>query len=115
MYNAMIIAEAIRKAQELSGATAITPAQLRDGMEQLVITQDRLTELGIPNFGPAVEASCENHGGQGMAIVQQWDASAKTWNVLTDYIQSDSEVIDALIAEDSAAYAAEAGIEERCN
>jgi len=115
MYNAMIIAEAIRKAQELSGATAITPAQLRDGMEQLVITQDRLTELGIPNFGPAVEASCENHGGQGMAIVQQWDAAAKKWNVLTDYIQSDSEVIDALIAEDSAAYAAEAGITERCN
>ena len=38
-----------------------------------------------------------------------------TWNLVTDWIESDKSVIDPLILEDSAAYAAENGITERCN
>jgi branched-chain amino acid transport system substrate-binding protein len=51
----------------------------------------------------------------GLGIVQQWDAAAGNWVQITDYIQSDSEVINALIEEDSGAYAAENNIAERCN
>jgi hypothetical protein len=40
-------------------------------------------------------------------LVQQWDAKAKKWNLITDWIQSDKEVIDALMLEDSEAFAAE--------
>jgi branched-chain amino acid transport system substrate-binding protein len=35
--------------------------------------------------------------------------------MLTVFIAPDSEVVDPLIAADSEAYAAEAGIEPRCN
>ena len=114
MYAAMLAAEAARKAQEIHGTAAITPAMMRDGMEALEITEARMAELGLPNFGPAFAVTCENHGGAGMAMIQQWDASAKKWNLITDWIESDKEVIDALVAEDAAAYAAEAGITKRC-
>ncbi|MDB6181826.1 ABC transporter substrate-binding protein [Paracoccus fistulariae] len=113
MYAAVVIAEAIRKAQEIAGTSAITPEQLRDGFEQLDMTAEHLAELGLPDFGPAFALSCSNHGGNGMARVQQWDAAAKQWNLITEFMEPDAEVLDPLIAEDSAAYAAEAGIERR--
>jgi branched-chain amino acid transport system substrate-binding protein len=115
MYAAMLAVEAAKKAQELSGVTAINAAQMRDGMEALSIDAAKMEALGLPNFGPEFNVTCENHGGSGLGIVQQWDAAAGKWNVITDYIESDKEIIDPLIAEDSAAFAAEAGIVERCN
>jgi branched-chain amino acid transport system substrate-binding protein len=115
MYAAMLAVEAAKKAQELSGVAAINAAQMRDGMEALSIDAAKMEALGLPNFGPEFNVSCENHGGSGLGIVQQWDAAASKWNVITDYIESDKEIIDPLVAEDSAAFAAEAAIVERCN
>lgn len=114
MYAALVISEAIRKAQELSGTSAVTAAQVRDGFEALEITPERLTELGLPDFGPPITMTCENHGGSGMARVQQWDASAGKWNLITEFTEPDQEVLQPLIEEDSAAYAAEAGVQPRC-
>ena len=114
MYAALVISEAIRKAQELSGTPAITAAQLRDGFEQLDLTPDRLAELGLPDFGPEIKMTCENHGGSGMARVQQWDAGAGKWNLITEFTEPDQDVLQPLIEEDSAAYAKEAGITPRC-
>ncbi len=78
MYAALVMSEAARKAQELAGTSAITPMQMRDGFEALEITEARMAELGLPNFGQPFAASCEDHGGPGAAMVQQWDASTKT-------------------------------------
>ena len=115
MYAAMLAAEAAKKAQEIHGTADITPAQMRDGMEALEITEARMAELGMPNFGPEFSVSCENHGGSGQGKVQQWDASAKSWSLVTDWIQSDKDVITPLVMEDSMAFAAENNIAERCN
>ncbi|HMQ41978.1 MAG TPA: ABC transporter substrate-binding protein [Paracoccus sp. (in: a-proteobacteria)] len=113
MYAAVVIAEAIRKAQELSGTSAISPEQLRDGFEQLDITPERLVEIGLPDFGPEIKLSCANHGGSGMARLQQWDAAAKKWNLITEFTEPDAEVLAPLIAEDAAAYTAENNITPR--
>jgi len=115
MYAAMVISEAIRKAQELAGTSAVNAAQVRDGFEALEITEERMVELGLPNFGQPFAASCEDHGGPGAGLIQQWDAAAGKWNLITDFIAPDDEVLDALVLEDSAAYAAENGLTERCN
>ena len=115
MYAAVLAAEAIRKAQEIHGVADITPAMMRDGMEALEMTQERMAELGLPNFGPAFSVSCENHGGPGLGMVQQWDANSKTWSLITDFINSDKEVINALVMEDSGAYASENNIEPGCS
>jgi branched-chain amino acid transport system substrate-binding protein len=114
MYAALVISEAIRTAQDLAGTSQITPAQLRDGFEALEITEERMAELGLPGFGQAFAASCEDHGGPGAGLIQQWNADTQTWSLITEFIEPDNEVLDPLIAEDSSAYAAEAGLSERC-
>lgn len=114
MYAALMIAEGIKKAQELAGTAEITPAQLRDGLEALDITEARMAELGLPGFGQPIQLSCQNHGGAGMAMIQQWDASAKQWKLITDFIQPDEEILQPLIQADAQAFAAENSIQPRC-
>ena len=115
MYAAMLAVEAAKTAQEIHGTADITPAMMRDGMEALEMPEARMSALGMPLFGPAFNVSCENHGGPGLVGMTQWDASAKEWTLISDFAQSDRDVIQPLIDEDSAAYAAENNIEQRCN
>jgi branched-chain amino acid transport system substrate-binding protein len=114
MYAAMLAAEAIKTAQEMHGVTAINAAQMRDGMENLEMTEEKMAALGLPNFGPEFKVSCENHGGNGYGAVSQWDAEAGEFTLITDYYQSDQEIISKLVAEDSAQFAEENGIEPGC-
>lgn len=114
MYAAMLAAEAIANAQDIHGVSDVTPAMVRDGMESLVITDERMTELGMSNIGPAFDVSCEDHGGNGLGIVQQWNAGSGEWVALTDYIAPDDAVTLPLITEDAAAFAAENNITPGC-
>ncbi|HEX9857043.1 MAG TPA: ABC transporter permease, partial [Paracoccaceae bacterium] len=106
---------AIRKAQDLAGIAAINAVQMRDGLEALEITEARMAELGLPNFGQPFAASCTDHGGPGAGMLQQWNATAKQWTLISGFIAPDQAVLDPLIAADSEAFAAEAGITPRCN
>jgi len=115
MYAAMLAAEAVKTAQALHGTAAINAAQMRDGMEALEINEAKMAAAGLPGFGPEFKVSCKEHGGNGFVAVAQWNASAGTWSQISDYAQSDQEVIGALVAEDSAAYAAENNITPGCN
>ncbi len=113
LYAAMLAAEAAATAQKMSGTKDINSAQMRDGMEALKVDAARMAELGLPGFAPEINVTCANHGGPGLAAIQQWDAKAKKWSLITDFVASDREIIDPLIAEDSAAYAAENNITAR--
>ncbi|MGB1179601.1 MAG: ABC transporter substrate-binding protein, partial [Lentibacter algarum] len=110
MYAAMLAAEAAKKAQEIHGTAQITPAMMRDGMEALEITEEGMTALGMPNFGPSFAVSCENHGGPGLGGITQWNAADKKWNLISDFGPSDMDVILPLITADSEAFAAENNI-----
>jgi branched-chain amino acid transport system substrate-binding protein len=114
VYAAMLAAEAAKDAQEANGVAEITSGMMRDAMENLVITEERMAALGMPGFGPEFTVSCANHGGNGLVGVAQWDASAQEWNLVSDFKQSDQELITPLIKEDSMAFAAENNIEPRC-
>jgi branched-chain amino acid transport system substrate-binding protein len=114
LYAAMLAAEAAKTAQEIHGTADITPAMMRDGMEALQIDEAKMTALGMPNFGPSFNVSCENHGGPGLVGVTQWDATSKTWSLISDFKETDGEVIGALIDEDSGAYASENNIAPSC-
>ncbi len=115
MYQAALLAEAVKVAQEIHGEANITASMMRDGLENLVINDEVMGAIGLEGFGPNFEVSCENHGGPGLGAVAQWDAAAGTWSLITEYGESDMEVIQPLIDADSAAYAAENGIESQCN
>jgi len=69
MYAALLAAEAARTAQRMHGVADITSGQMRDGMEALKMTRARMTELGVPNFGPEINVSCANHGNPGRRTV----------------------------------------------
>ncbi len=116
LYAAITTVEAIRKAQEMHGTKDITPAMMRDGMENLEITAERWAELGFPNFTAPIKISCANHGAPGLGAIQQWDAKAKQWKLVSDYYEPDRDIVGPLIEADSAAYAAENNITPRdCN
>ncbi|QUJ76544.1 ABC transporter substrate-binding protein [Sulfitobacter albidus] len=114
LYAAMLAAEATKTAQEIHGVADITPAMMRDGMEALEITEAKMAALGLPNFGPEFNVSCENHGGTGLVGMTQWDAEAKEWSLISDFAPTDMDVIGPLIEEDSTAYASENNIEVGC-
>ena len=115
LYAAMLAAEAIKTAQEMHGVSKIDRHMMRDGMENLEITPEKLEALGIPEFGPTFEVSCENHSGPGKALVQQWDAETQIWNAVTDFMVADRDLLMPLIMEDSMNYAEENDIELRCD
>ncbi len=116
LYAAMLAVEAAKKAQEISGKADITPADMRNGMEALTLDQAAMTALGLPGFGPEINVSCAEHGGPGLVAIQQWDASAKTWSLVSEFAPVDREVLDPLIMEDSEAFAKENNITQRdCN
>jgi branched-chain amino acid transport system substrate-binding protein len=105
----------LKQHKAIHGVADITPAMMRDGMEALEMSEEKMASLGLPGFGPSFNVSCDNHGGPGLVGVTQWDASSKTWSLISDFAASDSDVINPLIAEDSGAYAAENNITEGCN
>ncbi len=115
MYQAALLAEAVKVAQGIHGEANITASMMRDGLENLVINDEVMGAIGLKGFGPNFEVSCENHGGPGLGAVAQWDATAGTWSLITEYGESDMDVIQPLIDADSAAYAAENNIEPQCN
>ena len=115
LYNAMLLSEAAKTAQAMTGKSAISQADMIKGMEALEITEEKMAALGLPNFGPSFSVSCQNHGGNGLAAVSQWDAAAGKWNLVSDFGASDMSVIQPLIDADSAAFASENSITPNCN
>ena len=71
VLNAAYMVEAARTAQKIHGVSNITPGMMRDGLENLKISQDRWTEMGFDGFTSAIDVTCENHGGPGLGAIQQ--------------------------------------------
>ncbi len=121
LYNRGLVAavwtsEAIRTAMKMHNTKNPTAAQVRDGFESLKVDEARLKELGLEGFTYGIEISCGNHSGPGKAAIQQWDAKAKKWSIVSKFYDRMPEITGPLIEEDSAAYAKENNLSPRsCN
>ena len=116
IYAGVLVAEAIRKAMEINGTKDVTGEMVKDGFEHLEISDARWKELGLEGFTGAVKLSCADHRGPSRIAVQQWDAKAKKWALITDFVEPMDDVTTPLIEEDSMGYAKENGITPRsCN
>ncbi len=115
IMNALWASEAVKVAQEMTGKSDVSAGDVRDGYENLTLTEEDYATLGLPNFTVPINVSCENHGGPGLGAIQQWDASAKKWSLVTDFIEADRSIVDPLIEADASAYAAENNIPPQCN
>ena len=84
VLNSIIIAEAIRHAQKVSGKKEIDGTDLRRGLETLEISAARLKEIGAEGFASPMKVTCEDHNGHNGAFVTQWDGTK--WNKISDWI-----------------------------
>jgi len=85
VYNSVLISEAIRNAQRITGKKVVTGEDVRRGLEALSMTEARWRELGLPGFGGAITGvSCTDHNGHQSAYMQQWDGAK--WIVASDWI-----------------------------
>ncbi len=108
----MITAEAVRAAQEKYGkGKPVTGEQVRWALENLVIDEKRLKELGAVGFMQPLKVSCMDHEGGGQVKFQQWDG--KQWKVITDWISSDQSIVRPMIEASAAQYAKENKITPR--
>ena len=108
----IITTEAIRNAQAKFGkGKPITGEQMRWGIENLNIDEKRLKELGATNLMQPLKVSCMDHEGGGAVKFLKWDG--RKWNVITDWMQPDRQLVRAKVESSAAQYAKEKGITPR--
>jgi branched-chain amino acid transport system substrate-binding protein len=95
LVNAMLSAEAIRTAMTRYGHKPLSGEQVRWGMENLNLTEQRLEQLGMKGFTHPIKVTCEDHEGNGPVLIQQWDG--KKWTIVSDWIPPMREVVRAKI------------------
>jgi len=108
----MVTVEAVRKAQEKFGKKPLTGEQVRWGIENLAIDQNRLNKLGFGTMVPPIKVSCSDHSGSGLVRFQQWDG--QQWKAASDWMSGDRALIRKMVEESAAKYAAEKGIKPAC-
>jgi branched-chain amino acid transport system substrate-binding protein len=111
VINAVLTTEAIRIAQEEFGQRPITGEEMRWGLENLEITEQRLAELGMEGMMPPIEVSCLDHEGDHPIRIQQWDG--EKWSFVSDWIEPMKDVVRPMIEAAAAEYAKEQGITPR--
>jgi len=102
VLNSIIIAEAIRNAQKVSGKKEINGDDMRRGLETLVITAARLKEIGAEGFAGPMKVTCQDHNGHNSAFMAQWDGTKYT--KASDWIEPLKEKVNPLIESASKDY-----------
>jgi branched-chain amino acid transport system substrate-binding protein len=102
VYNSMLVAEAIRNAQKLTGKKVVKGEDVRRGLESLNINEARLKELGMEGLAAPVKVTCADHSGHHAVYVAKWDGQKYVKN--SDWIQPIKEEVQPLIAETSKEY-----------
>ncbi len=95
VYNSMLIAEGIRTAQEMTGKKVINAEDMRNGLEALDITQERLNEMGMTDFMNPLKLSCEDHNGHNAVYIVEWDG--KDWKKARDWFEPMTDVVQPLL------------------
>jgi branched-chain amino acid transport system substrate-binding protein len=111
LIDSLIGTEAIRTAQAKFGNKPLTGEQVRWGFENLNLTAERIKQLGFEGMLKPIKFSCADHQGADEGRVHQWDG--KEWKIISDFYSADRSVVDPLVKEVSAKYAAEKNITPR--
>jgi branched-chain amino acid transport system substrate-binding protein len=95
VMNSVIVAEAIRNAQKVTGKKVITGEEMRRGLESLKVTAARWKEIGLGEFAGPFEVNCTDHNGHHSAYMQQWDGAK--WVKVSDWISPIKDKVMPLI------------------
>ncbi|RBP16199.1 amino acid/amide ABC transporter substrate-binding protein (HAAT family) [Roseiarcus fermentans] len=103
VYNSVLIAEAIARAQAITGKKAVTGEDVRRGLENLDLDAARFKALGLENFAGPLKTTCLDHNSHSATFVQQWDGAK--WVKASDPIGPDTARVRPLLDEAAANYA----------
>ena len=115
LFQGMVNVEAALMAQKFHGNLKITASMFHSGMENLIISNKRLEELGFKKFIYPFKNNCSNHGGSGLAAIQQWNSKKKSWEMITNFMYGEKEIINKFIEQDSINFAKVNKIISRCD
>jgi branched-chain amino acid transport system substrate-binding protein len=110
LVNAMITTEAVRWAVKKYGKK-VTGEQVREGLENLNLTEARLRELGFGGMMRPIRVTCDDHEGNGPILIQQWDG--KQWKIISDWIEPMRDVVRPMMEASAKKFATENKIEPR--
>jgi branched-chain amino acid transport system substrate-binding protein len=110
LVNAMMTTEAVRDAIKKHGKK-VTGENVREGMENLNLTQARLDQLGFGKMMRPIRITCNDHEGNGPILIQQWDG--KQWNIVSDWIEPLRDVVRPMMEESAKKFAEENKITPR--
>ena len=111
LVNGALAVEALRTGYARFGARPLNGEEGRWAFEHLTIDPARLKEIGFDGLLQPISITPTDHEGGGAARIQQWDGAK--WVLQTDWIKADTDLVKALVAEKSAAYAKEHKITPR--
>ena len=95
----MLVIEAARTAIKKFGKK-ITGKEMRWGLENLNLTEDRLASLGAKGFGKPIKVTCADHEGSGPVLFQEWDG--KQWKIVSDWISPMRDIVRPMLEEAAA-------------
>lgn len=105
VYNAMLIVEGIKKAQEISGKKVINGEDMRAGLEALDLSEEYLASIGLGGFANPLKVTCKDHAGSHPIFIQQWNGSG--WDKVSDWISPEAEVVRPMLVDAAEKYVAE--------
>jgi len=114
LINHVFVVEAVRRAQEKHGVKVPNGEQMREALENMHMTAADWERIGLPGY-PEIKVSCNDHEGGHPVLIQQWDASAKKWNVVSKWIPVMTDVVRPMMEADAMKFAAENNITPRAN
>jgi branched-chain amino acid transport system substrate-binding protein len=103
VYNSMLMVEAIRHAQQLTGKKVVTGEDVRRGFETMNITEARLKEIGMEGFAAPVRLTCADHNGHNNVFVARWDGTRYVRD--SNWISPLRDVVRPLIEDAAKKYA----------
>jgi len=102
----------VRAAQERFGkGKVMTGEQVRWGLENLNLTQQKLDALGFAGVMRPISTSCMDHMGASWARIHTWDGAA--WKFTSDWLQADEQILKPLVKAQAEKYAIEKKITRR--
>ncbi len=99
----VILAEAVRVAQDHAGTPNINQEQLRWGLENLNMDEARLKELGVEGMMGPLKTTCANHTGNAGAWMVEWDG--EKFVKVSDLLSADRALIDPMVEAEAKKYA----------
>ncbi|MBA3031553.1 MAG: ABC transporter substrate-binding protein [Gammaproteobacteria bacterium] len=112
LISAMLGIEGVKQAQERYGkGKTMTGEQVRWGLENLDLTQQKLDGLGFAGVMRPVSTSCLDHMGSSWVRVHTWNGSK--WEFSSDWYQADEKIIRPMVMHASLKYAEEKKITPR--